>query len=328
MTKPSIAIIGAGIAGLIVAQALKNIANITIYEKSRGVSGRMSTRSAPPYQFDHGAQYFTAKTSEFQDFLAPYLTEGSISLWEPKMIVLDGGKQVEYQDSQPPYVATPKMNSLGKILAADLPINLQIQIADLNQINNKWELITTDGKNIPDFDWVISTAPAPQTLKIMPHNFSEYHTLQQVKMLGCYCVMVGLITQPDLNWQGAIVLNSPIGWIAYDTHKPGRSKKSHSLVIQSTNNWAEEHLEEDVVKIQNLLLKEFTKVTGIELKNIGYLTTHRWRYADTANPAFKNYLLDENLQLAACGDWCIKGRVEAAFISGKSLAARMLELLG
>ncbi|MBR8829475.1 MAG: NAD(P)-binding protein [Gomphosphaeria aponina SAG 52.96 = DSM 107014] len=328
MTQPSIAIIGAGISGLVIAQALKNLAHITIYEKARGVSGRMSTRSATPYQFDHGAQYFTAKTQAFQAFLAPYLAEGSIALWQPQIIVLEKDKpSYNYENSQPKYVATPKMNSLGKILAEGIPICLQTQIATLQRSGEKWQLITTAGVTLPRFDWVISTAPAPQTLNIFPPAFSEYHTLQQVKMLACYCLMVGLPTQPALNWQAAVVLNSPIGWIAYNTHKPGRNQAYHSMVLQSTNNWAEEHLEEDLANIQHLLLEESIKLTGIEPKNLSYITTHRWRYADTAISAQKNYLLDESLQLAACGDWCIKGRVEAAFTSGNSLASRMVQLL-
>ena len=48
-----IAIIGAGMSGLTVANQLKDIAKVELFEKSRGVSGRMSTRYAESYQFDH-----------------------------------------------------------------------------------------------------------------------------------------------------------------------------------------------------------------------------------------------------------------------------------
>lgn len=53
MTK--IAIIGAGLSGLSIAHLLKDYAQITVFEKARGVSGRLSTRRAEPYVFDHGA---------------------------------------------------------------------------------------------------------------------------------------------------------------------------------------------------------------------------------------------------------------------------------
>ena len=47
-----IAIIGDGLSGLSVAHLLKDHSEITIFEKARGVSGRMSTREAKPYFFD------------------------------------------------------------------------------------------------------------------------------------------------------------------------------------------------------------------------------------------------------------------------------------
>jgi len=40
----SIAIIGSGLSGLVLAGELRNIANIKVFEKSRGIGGRMATR--------------------------------------------------------------------------------------------------------------------------------------------------------------------------------------------------------------------------------------------------------------------------------------------
>jgi renalase len=48
----------------------------------------------------------------------------------------------------------------------------------------------------------------------------------------------------------------------------------------------------------------------------------RWLYANAekrvdADPC----LLDRDQQVIACGDWCIHGRIEAAFLSGQAAAA-------
>ena len=57
-----VVIIGAGIAGLSCAQELKlHGISVDIFEKSRGPSGRMSTRRSEAWSADHGAQYFTAR---------------------------------------------------------------------------------------------------------------------------------------------------------------------------------------------------------------------------------------------------------------------------
>ena len=47
-----VAIIGAGLSGLSLAHLLRDKAEVILFEKARGVSGRMSTRRAEPFFFD------------------------------------------------------------------------------------------------------------------------------------------------------------------------------------------------------------------------------------------------------------------------------------
>ena len=74
MSQP-VAVIGAGLAGLSCAQALLQAGHtVHVFDKSRGPSGRMSTRRAEdqsgPWQCDHGAQYFTARDAAFRSEVA------------------------------------------------------------------------------------------------------------------------------------------------------------------------------------------------------------------------------------------------------------------
>lgn len=65
----TVAVVGAGIAGLTASRALRDHGlSVTVFEKSRGPSGRMSTRRVDGgrVQFDHGAQYFTARDPAFR----------------------------------------------------------------------------------------------------------------------------------------------------------------------------------------------------------------------------------------------------------------------
>lgn len=66
--KPGrVAVVGAGLAGLACAEALQaSGATVTVFDKSRGPSGRMSTRRGDTWQCDHGAQYFTARDAAFR----------------------------------------------------------------------------------------------------------------------------------------------------------------------------------------------------------------------------------------------------------------------
>ena len=102
-----VAIIGAGLSGLSLAQLLGNRVEVVLFEKARGVSGRMSTRRAEPYYFDHGAQYFTARTKPFQKFIQPFINDGVIKRWLARYAKFDDDRVVELKDwknDEPRYV--------------------------------------------------------------------------------------------------------------------------------------------------------------------------------------------------------------------------------
>ena len=72
-----VAIIGAGLAGLTLARRLRGFASVTVLEKSRGLGGRMATRRSDNFEFDHGAQFFTARSTAFRDFIKAELASNS-----------------------------------------------------------------------------------------------------------------------------------------------------------------------------------------------------------------------------------------------------------
>ncbi|MGI9521779.1 MAG: NAD(P)-binding protein, partial [Hyphomicrobiaceae bacterium] len=124
-----IAIIGAGLSGLVLARALQPQAAVTVFDKSSGVGGRMATRYDDAFSFDHGAQYFRAKGAAFQDFLSPYLEAGIVRNWQPLLVSLSPGLEPEASsDTFGFYVATPRMTSLAKALAEGLDVRTAQEI--------------------------------------------------------------------------------------------------------------------------------------------------------------------------------------------------------
>ena len=66
-----IAVIGAGIAGMACARTLAQAGHkVSVFEKSRGAGGRMSTKGTEFGGFDHGAQYFTVRDARFEKALS------------------------------------------------------------------------------------------------------------------------------------------------------------------------------------------------------------------------------------------------------------------
>jgi renalase len=326
MRHQRIAIIGAGIAGLTLAHQLQQRHTVTVFEKARGVGGRMSTRFAEPYYFDHGALFFTARHKKFKAFLAPLLEQGVVAVWQPRAITLEQNKNPYKRPwFEPHYVATPQMNSLCKYLSKGLNVQVNTQVAPLTQRTEQgWALEDTQGNALGAFDWVISTAPAPQNLQLFPETFSDYATLKTIVMTGCYTLMLAFADPLPFSWDVAKVKNSPLQWIIKNNSKPLRDKALQTLVVHSTAEWAEAHIDEDVPAMQAILLKELDAVLGYPCAATAtMITTHRWRYADVAVRSPKKFFLDATQQLAACGDGLIGGRIEAAFMSATLLGEEL-----
>jgi renalase len=323
----SVAIIGAGLSGLTLANRLQNRAEVTVFEKSGGFGGRMATRRSGAYQFDHGAQYFTARSTEFRQFLLDHSDAGLLHDWQPRTLTL-GGEQKPYTRPwfEPHWIAAPGMNSLGKSLARNQRVELNAEVTAVCSAAGGWLINLQSGEQRGPFDWFISTAPAPQTSKLMPADFLHTEALNKLQLSGCFSLMLGYQSPLNLSFQAAKVKDSPIGWLALDSSKPGRDSNP-SLLAQSTNHWADDHLDEPVKEVQRLLLDELGRLLP-QLPEPDHADLHRWRYAAASTPLQQDFLLDEQRQLAACGDWCLGARVEAAFTSANRLAARLTDLLG
>ena len=321
-----IAIIGAGISGLVVARGLSRHHAVTVFEKSGGVGGRMATRYAGRFEFDHGAQFFTARTRDFQAFLRPLLDAGVVANWSARFAELAPGridKERRWSMDYPHYVGAPRMNAIGKWLAQDLDIRLGTEIADLRQVKDEWCLVSTTGDDLGRFDWVVSTAPAPQTRQLAPDPSAALsRRADRAIMQACCALMLGFERSLPFSWQAALVRDADISWISLNGSKPGRNEAC-TLVAHSTNAWADQHLDDDPVELKSFLITECSRVTGVDVSTATHQDLHRWRFANVSKQQGDPYYLDMGCRFAACGDWFIRGRVEGAFTSGHLLAAAL-----
>lgn len=324
-----VAIIGAGLSGLVVARRLQTVADVTLFEKSRGPGGRMATRYAGDFEFDHGAQFFTARSKAFRTFLQPLIDNGIVAAWQARFAEFNRDCITALRPwggDNPHYVGAPRMNSIGKALSVDLKIVLETTITAIARNSSGWTLSDDAGKQSGPFDWVVITSPAPQT-GALARPFPELAAYcGERKMLGCFALMLGFAEPVSLDWQAALVRNADISWISVNSSKPGRGNP-FTFVVHSTNAWADAHREDDTDSVMNHVLDEASAVAGEDMRRAVHRQVQRWRYANVDKQSGPTHFMDENNKLAACGDWFIRGRVEAAFTSANDLADALVKRL-
>lgn len=337
----NIAIIGAGLAGLTCAGRLQSRGHVvTVYEKSRGVSGRMSTRLSELGGFDHGAQYFTVTSDAFKREAKSWRQNGWIAPWAPRLVTLAHGKALkatkpgkDHPVRKERFVAVPGMHSLGKQLAATLDVRRE-QLATRIEPHGKQWLVKVRCETVPidatagPFDAVVIAVPADQAVPLLAIAPAMAEQADAARLAPCWTMMLAFEQPLDLPYDGAWVQESRLGWIARDTSKPQRRPGEH-WIANATQAWSTEHLEDEPERAKEKLLRAFHEATGSEVQPV-HAAVHRWRFAQATRPLNGDCMWDAERRIGACGDWFSAGlsgagRIENAWLSGAAAADRIAE---
>ncbi len=283
-------------AGLSCARMLADAGHApVVFDKSRGVGGRLATRRAGALRFDHGAQFVTARGADFRAYLAEHAAP-----WQPA------------DAPEGWHVGTPAMNALVKPMAAGLDIRLGSEVA-LERHASGWRV----GKD--RFERLISTVPVVQARVLFPEMIEA---LASVEVAPCYTLMVAFGTAP--NWpEMARSRDGDLAWIARNSAKPGRGTEPDCWVVHASPDWSTAHLELEKKEACQRLLDLLRTARG-PLPEVTHAAAHRWRYAMTTVPLGRDFAQSEDGSLLVGGDWCLGARVENAWTSGRAMAAALL----
>ncbi|MFM7966680.1 MAG: NAD(P)/FAD-dependent oxidoreductase [Betaproteobacteria bacterium] len=315
----SVAIIGAGIAGLSCASALQQAGiRVRVFEKSRGVGGRMSTRRSGGWECDHGAQYFTVSDDLFAKTVAQWCSVGAAAVWNPRLAVLGGERLATRAEKIVRYVGTPHMTSPANTIAQAIAIQISTTVCEIKRQVSGWKLNTVEWGWLDEtFGYVILAIPQPQVAALIKGTeVSWERILNEVEMLPCWALMAQVESGLRAEFDAAFVNQGPLGWICYNSHKPQRGSED-TWLAHATAAWSKEHLELAAEQVLEILSSEFEDLTGLGIRSG---SVHRWRYAQSLSALRTRYLLDDQIALGACGDWTNGDKVEGAWLSGYHLA--------
>lgn len=315
MNAAPVAVVGAGLAGLACARALRAAgALVRVFESQRAPGGRLATRRFAAASFDHGAQYLTAADLRFRELLAEAALAGAVARWEPRWRERDPGDAL--------WVGAPAMSALPRWLAAGLDVEYGARILRLERARGGWTLLDDRGLAHADFAAVAIALPAPAAAALAGPRTPLSARVRMVAMAPCWAAMVAfdapLAGVADAGFTGDPVL----AWFARNSSKPGREARD-SWVLHASPDWSRIEFDQPPQNVQQALLDRFSERIGRALPRALVADTHRWRHARVEAPLGETFLLDRDAGIGFCGDWCLEARAEAAWRSGAALGAAL-----
>lgn len=330
-----IAVIGTGISGASCAARLKHTFNfnVKLFEKSRGVGGRMATRrgtraNGEVFQCDHGAQYFTARSTAFQKQVEEFLTAGVVDEWRDTPKVYDGvkGLWTDSASGTTRWYGRPTMTAPVKHLLAHNEVELNSTICEIvKNADGQWAVCSKEEGWLDDtFDAVICAMPAPQAAELVgPHSAQLARIADSATMKAAWALILQFETPLDLPFDSAFINGGPLSWIARDSAKPGRESPVDTWLLHATANWSHDHIHSSVAEVATKLVDALCSLTpppgSARISPPQEWIAHRWLYATTHPNLNVHSAWDEDARLGMCGDWLDEGKVEGAWLSGRHL---------
>ncbi len=327
---PRIAVIGAGAAGAACAAGLLRAGfDVTVFDKSRGVGGRMATRRAQwadadgsmhSAEFDHGCPHFTATRRRFQAVVARAEALGYVTRWRQHIYATFPAPRVRQV-----VVPTPNMPAFCRQLLSGVPLRVEHAVTGLQRCPGGWLLHLADGRAEGPFEQVLLAVASMQAAMLLRDHQSDWaEALAAVRMAPRWTLMA-VTDDLDWPWDAAQVEHGELAWIGRNDRAPGRRAASGMVpwLAHATSAWSLAHLEDDPADVSKALRAALEKLLprGRPLR-WHHVGVHRWRHATLAQPAPGGFdcWWSAGLGLGVCGDSFGDGSVEAAWCSGDELA--------
>ena len=323
-----IAIIGTGIAGLSAAQVLHAAGHeIQLFEKSRGSGGRMASKRSDAGALDLGAQYFTARDRRFAEVVQQWQARGWVSEWSPNLYHCKEGLLSASPDEQVRWVGNPRMSAITRAMLGALAVHFSCRITEVFRGQRHWHLQDAEGRNHGPFSHVIVATPAPQATALLASAPKLASAAATVAMEPTWAVALAFASPLDSPVEGCFLQDSPLDWLARNRSKPGRETAMDTWILHATSAWSKQHLDLSKETVTEHLYGAFAEMIDCAIPAPTFSLAHRWLYARPASAHQWGALADADLGLYACGDWCLSGRVEGAWLSGQEAARKLLEHL-
>ncbi len=340
--ESKVAVVGAGIAGSALAQALLDAgAAVHVFDKSRGPGGRMATRRcawtdaqgmARSTAFDHGAPCFSASNASFRAAVAQAVHAGCVTTWQPRL----HPQSLPCPDAErcsAHFIAAPDMTQWCRHLVQGAIPRWEQAVQGLRRTPHGWLVESSDLLWADDFDAVVlALPPAQAALLLAPHQREWAQRASLAVMQPCWTLMGVSDAAPGISaWDLARPEPGALAMVMRNEARPGREARRDEVhwVLHAKAGWSRAHIDQEATWIASAMQQALAEWLGTPLR-WQHAVAHRWRYAMPQlgrHAAAPSSWWDGGLRLGVCGDFLGGGGggggVEGAWRSAQSLAQAM-----
>jgi len=305
-------VIGAGIAGLLLARQLQDAGQaVRVLEKSRGFGGRLATKSVGAAAFDSGAQFITATDPRFAALATAWRDAGHVAPWP------DGPARR--------LIGRPTMNALARTLAGGLDIRREAKVLAVRREDGGWS-VDLEAQGSLRARTLVLTAPAPQSLGLLaaggvslPDQLAA--ELGRLQYHPCLALLLALAGPSAVPPGGVAFDEGPVRWIADNTRKGVSPGAPGAVTVHLGRAFSAEHYPESEATLLPRILPMIDALLG---SPVVHATLHRWKFSEPANRFPEPCVWLTDLRLGFAGDAFGGPKVEGAALSALELAGRML----
>jgi predicted NAD/FAD-dependent oxidoreductase len=336
--ETKVAVVGAGMAGVALAQALidQGVA-VYLFDKSRGPGGRMATRRVAwtdaqrnprVTAFDHGTPCFCAKDAAFRDAVVHAVHAGWVTTWQPRLHP-QSMSWADADQSSAHFVAAPDMPQWCRKLADGAIPRWEQAVQGLRRTPRGWVVESSDVLWAEIFDAVVLALPPAQAAPLLaPHQREWALRASLTVMQPCWTLMGVSDTLPNVgSWDMARPEAGALGLVLRNDSRPGREARRDEVhwVVHAKAGWSRAHVDQDPAWIAQAMQQALAEWLAVPMQ-WQHAVAHRWRYAMpqvTRHPIRPSCWWDDKQQLGVCGDFLGGAGVEGAWLSAQALLGAM-----
>jgi predicted NAD/FAD-dependent oxidoreductase len=297
---------------------------VEVFEQDRTIGGRIATTRIGGDTFDHGAQYVSGRSQEFQAYLKEITGLGYAGRWTPRA-TLNGGQGGGQMS--PWIVGTPGMSSIVRPLTESVRVTTGKRVHSLERRDKGWHVWFEDETSVGPFQAVAVAVPAPQAGLLLGRIEELVAPLSRVRMLPCWALMVRIEDKMLPDQDVFSDMSEVIRWVARNNTKPGRNPKGETVVVHASPNWSREALEMDPEEVAEELWGEVSHVLSLPPVRPSRMTAHLWRHGLVDQSLGETHLYSSEHKAGIAGDWCLGRLAGHAFESGDRLGRAIINSL-